>query len=384
MLNPGALSNLKVLDLSRMMPGPYCSMILADHGAQVIAVEDRRYEAEGSFVRNLYRNKRHMTLDLKTGPGKKILCKLAESADVFIEGFRPGVVKNLGIDYDTLSRMNSGLVYCSITGYGQDGPHKAKAGHDVNYLSYAGVLDQIGVPGLPPVIPNFPIADIAAGALNAVIGILMALNAKQMTGKGQHIDISMTDGSLGLLQLTMFFRDLYGETPTRGQGFISHRYACYTTYETRDGRYLSIGAVENRFWKVLCEHLGMAEYIPLQYEEARKDEIIDTFREVFKTKTLDEWDRELSGLDVCYAPVRTLDEVLEDPFFESRQMVAAPQGEQGANFDSYQIGIPIKMKGTPGSLRTPPVRFGENTGEVLSDLGYSKGEIERLKKSGVI
>lgn len=383
-MNSGALSNIKVLDLSRMMPGPYCSMILADHGAEVLAVEDRRYEAEGSFVRNLYRNKQHMTLDLKTGEGKEILFRLAESADVFIEGFRPGVVGKLGIDYDTLSRMNPGLVYCSITGYGQDGAHILKAGHDVNYLSYAGVLDQIGVPGLPPVIPNFPIADIAAGALNAVIGILMALNAKQLTGNGQHIDISMTDGSLGLLHLTMFFRDLFGETPIRGQGFISHRYACYTTYETRDGRYLSIGAVENRFWEVLCKHLEMTEYIPLQYDEARKEEIIDTFREVFKTKTLDEWDRELSGLDVCYAPVRTLDEVLEDPFFRDRQMVASPRGAQGAKFDSYQIGIPIKMKGTPGSLRTPPVEFGENTDEILTGLGYSKDKIETLRKSGVI
>ncbi len=380
MFNAGALSTIKVLDLSRMLPGPYCSMMLADHGAQVIAIEDKRYKEEGNFVGNIYRNKRHMTLDLKTRGGKKILFDLVKDADVFIEGFRPGVVKKLGIDYKVLNALNPKLIYCSLTGYGQSGSLKDTAGHDVNYLSYAGLLDQIGMPGTPPIIPGIPIADLAAGSMNAAIGILLALFSREKTGKGQSVDISMTDGSLGLMMLPMFFREVFGETPVRGQGFLSHRYACYNTYETMDGRYLSIGAVEHRFWKILCRYLDVGEYEALQYDEACKDEIIEKFRAIFRQKTLLSWEKELSSLDVCFAPVRTLDEVLEDPFFKTRQMVVDGVGEN--NNGNKTIGIPVKLGGTPGSLRTPPVCFGENTKEILKEMNYSKEEIEAFKREG--
>lgn len=382
MHNAGALSKIKVLDLSRLLPGPYCSMILADHGAEVIAIEDRRYEEEGHFLRNLYRNKKHMTLDIKTPGGKEIFFRLVKEADVFIEGFRPGATKRLGIDYDALRDVNPGIIYCSITGYGQSGCLKDVTGHDVNYLSYTGLLDQIGIPGSPPVIPGIPIADIAGGSMNAVIGILLALFARERTGKGQYIDISMTDGALSLMHLALFYRDKFGEIFQRGDGLLSHRYACYNTYETADGRYLSLGAVEYRFWKTICEHLDVPEYVSLQHDESRAREITDRFRIIFKEKTLAEWEKELAEVDTCWAPIRNLDEALKEPIFRERQMVMTIEGEKGPI--KQTIGIPVKLSGTPGSLRTPSVHLGENTSDILVTMGYSEEEIEDLKREGAI
>lgn len=380
MIHTGALSGIQVLDLSRMLPGPYCSMILADHGARVIAIEDGRYRAEGNFVGNLYRNKQHMTLDLKTPQGKKILFRLVQKADVFIEGFRPGVVKKLGIDYPVLKEINPKLVYCAITGYGQSGGLENTPGHDVNFLSYSGVLEQIGSLGGPPVIPGIQIADIAGGAMNAAMGILLALFAREKTGQGQYVDISMTDGSLGLMQVVLFFRELFGRTPQRGDGLLSQGYACYNTYETNDGRYLSLGALEPRFWKPLCHHLGLLEFAPLQFDDSRQKEMIHQLQTLFKQKSLATWEKELAGLDICWAPVRTLDEALEDPMFKARDMVI--KGEEGALQPA--IGIPVKLSGTPGTLRTQPVGFGENTREVLQQLGYSDREIEAFQQEGII
>ena len=380
MIHTGALSGIQVLDLSRMLPGPYCSMILADHGARVIAIEDGRYRAEGNFVGNLYRNKQHMTLDLKTPQGKEILFRLVHEADVFIEGFRPGVVKKLGIDYPALKEVNPGLVYCSITGYGQSGGMENTPGHDVNFLSYSGVLDQIGALDGPPVIPGIQIADMAGGAMNAAIGILLALFSREKTSQGQYIDISMTDGSLCLMQVVLFFRELFGQTPQRGDGLLSQRYACYNTYETNDGRYLSLGALEPRFWKPLCHHLGVAAFVPLQFDPSRQSKMIHHFQTLFKQMSLAAWEKELAGVDTCWAPVRTLDEALDDPLFKARDMVI--KGEEGTLQPA--IGIPVKLSTTPGALRTPPVGFGENTREILRQLNYSDREIEAFQQGGII
>ena len=253
--NNGALDGITVVDLSRLLPGPYCSMILADHGARVIAVEDKRFLADGLFFNLINRNKEHMSLNLKTEKGREIFYRLIAKADVLLEGFRPGVVDRLGVDYESVRQANPKIIYCSITGYGQNGPFRDRVGHDVNYLSYAGVLDLIGEKDHPPSIPGVQIADIAGGGMNAAIGILLALFARQNTGQGQYIDISMTDGMVGFLPAALFFRQLTGQEPKRADGILSHRYACYNTYETADGRYLSIGAVENRFWKQLCDTL---------------------------------------------------------------------------------------------------------------------------------
>ncbi len=382
MNNDGALSGIKVLDLSRLLPGPYCSMILADHGAEVIAVEDRRFMADGLFLNNINRNKQHMTLNLKTKEGMEIFFRLAKEADVVLEGFRPGVVDKLGVGYDAVCKVNPGIIYCSITGFGQNGPFRERVGHDVNYLSFAGVLDLIGEDKRPPSIPGVQIADIAGGGMNAAIGILLALFARQRTGKGQYVDISMTDGMVSLLPAAHFFQQLTGKAPARGNAFLSHRYACYNTYETADGRYLSIGAVENRFWKQLCEHLGAPEYSALQYDEARRREIIDFMRETFKKKTLDEWDRELGDRDICWGRVQNLDEVLHAPLFREREMVLEVKDKAGN--DALTIGVPVKLSDTPGSVRTPPDAFGESTSGILQDLGYSKEEIEIFSDKGVI
>ena len=382
MSKPGSLSGITVIDLSRLLPGPYCSMILADHGARVIAVEDKRFLADGLFFNLINRNKEHMSLNLKTDQGREIFSRLLEKADVLMEGFRPGVVDRLGVDYKTVSRANPKIIYCAITGYGQNGPFRDRVGHDVNYLSYAGVLDLIGEKDRPPSIPGVQIADIAGGGMNAAIGILLALFARQQTGKGQYIDVSMTDGMVGFLPAALFFRQLTGQEPRRADGLLSHRYACYNTYETADGRYLSIGAVENRFWMQLCDTLEVPEYGPLQYDDQRREEILQYMRATFKQKTLDEWDSILADLDICWGKIQSTREVLEDPLFRQREMVVEIEGKDGQK--SSTLGVAVKLSDTPGAIRTAPVNFGESTTAVLQELGYSQEEIKNFEDNDVI
>lgn len=378
----GALDGIKVVDMSRLLPGPYCSMILADHGAQVTAVEDRRFMADGLFFNAINRNKRHMTLNLKTDAGRDILFKLVADADVFLEGFRPGVVERLGIAYDDLRRINPGIVYCAITGYGQDGPFRDRVGHDVNYLGTAGVLDLIGEAERAPSIPGVQIADIAAGGMNAAIGILLALLARHRTGTGQYIDISMTDGMVAFLPAVLFFQQLTGQAPRRGDGLLSHRYACYNTYETADGRFLSIGAVEQRFWNRLCDLLGVPEYAPLQYDEGRREEIVAFLRRTFRQKPLEAWEALLGGHDICWGRVQTLEEVLADPLFRAREMVVDLPGADGR--PTPALGVPVKLSATPGAIRTAPVGFGDSTHEILRELGFSDEQIRALADGGVV
>lgn len=382
MINNGALSGIKVIDMSRLLPGPYCSMILADHGARVIAVEDKRFLADGLFFDPVNRNKEHISLNLKTEEGKEIFFKLIKDADVFMEGFRPGVAGKLGIDYESVRKVNPGIIYCSITGYGQTGPHRDRVGHDANYLSISGVLDIIGEKDRAPAIPGVQIADIAGGGMNAAIGILLALFAREKTGAGQYIDISMTDSMVSFLPVPLFFRQITGQVTNRGDSFLSHRYACYNTYETADGRYISIGAVENRFWKRLCEIMGVPGYTPLQYDETRRAEITEFMRTAFRKKTLAEWEIILSSEDVCWGRVQNLSEVLEDPLFAEREMIIEFTSKDGKK--SKALGIPVKLSETPGTVRTPPPRFGENTEEILSELGYENDMIKEFGKKGII
>lgn len=382
MTNTSALAGITVLDLSRLLPGPFCSMILADHGARVIAIEDRRFASEAGANSGVYRNKEHMTLNLKTETGRQVFLEMAQRADIILEGFRPGVTQRLGVDYEAVSRINPKIIYCSITGYGQTGPYRDTAGHDANYLSVAGVLDLIGVKNGPPCIPGIQIADMAGGALYAAIGILMALHARETTGRGQYIDISMTDGSMSLLTLVLSLSKLTGSPVRRSDSFLSHRYACYHIYETADHRYLSIGAVENRFWKNLCDHFGVPEYTPLQYDDSRSQEIFDFMERRFREKTLAQWEQELESLDVCWGPVRTMDEALASTLFKAREMVVEIRDKKGAV--STGLGIPVKLSDTPGSVRTPPPGFGENTKDILISFGYSDENIKEFEASGVI
>ena len=382
MFKTGALSGITVIDLSRLLPGPYCSMILADHGARVIAVESKQFMADGLFINTVNRNKEHMSLNLKSEVGKQIFLRLFEKADVMLEGFRPGVVDRLGVDYERMRKVNPKIIYCSITGYGQDGPLRDRVGHDVNYLSYAGVLNLIGEPDRPPSIPGMPIADIAAGGMNAAIGILLALFAREKTGRGQYIDISMTDGMVAFLPVALFFQQLTGQDPRRADAMLSHRYACYNTYETADGRYLSIGAVENRFWKTLCEHFGVPQYTSLQYDDSGRNEILHFMRATFKKKTLAEWDAELADLEICYGRVQTFSEMLADPLFREREMILELAGRAGEKKPA--IGVPVKLSETPGSVRNAAVDFGESTGAILKELGYTEEEITLLARKDVI
>lgn len=382
MQTQGSLDGVTVLDLSRLLPGPYASMILADHGARVISVEDKRFLADGLFMTTVNRNKEHVSLNLKTEAGREIFFKLAARSDVVMEGFRPGVVDRLGVGYEALRRVRPDVIYCAITGYGQDGPFRDRAGHDVNYLSQAGVLGLIGEPDRPPSIPGIQIADMVGGSMNAVIGILLALHHRNRTGEGQYIDISMTDGSLALLPLAQFFSQITGEAPRRGDMMLSHRYACYNTYETADGRHLSIGAVENRFWKNLCDHFGVPEFVPLQYDDHRRREIIAFFRQRFKTRSLDEWTEVLEPLDVCFGRVQSFDEIFDDPLFIQRRMVVDLPTADGR--PGKALGVPVKLSASPGTVRAPAVAFGASTRAVLEDLGYGPAEIERLAAEGVI
>jgi crotonobetainyl-CoA:carnitine CoA-transferase CaiB-like acyl-CoA transferase len=374
---PGTLAGIKVIDMSRLLPGPYCSMILADHGARVIAVESRRFEKEAFFFKTVYRNKEHMTLDLKNKDGRKIFFNLVADADVFLEGFRPGVADRLGIGYEALSAINSGIVYCSISGYGQTGPWRDRPGHDVNFLATAGVLDMIGEAAGVPAIPAVQIADIAGGGMNAVTGILLALFDRTRTGRGQHIDISMSDGLLGFLMPPLSQLQARGRRPERGNSRFSHRYAWYNVYQTADDRYIAIGALEPRFWKTLCEHLQVPEYIDLQFDEDRRREIIDRLRSVFRAKPLSRWKTELDSLEICWSPVQTMEEALDDPLFRRRDMIReTPAGRT--------IGVPVKLSRRPGSVRTTPPAFGEHTRAILKELGYHADQIEDFFNRGVV
>ncbi|MBU1343205.1 MAG: CoA transferase [Proteobacteria bacterium] len=378
----GALNDITVLDFSRLLPGPYCSMILADHGARVISVEDHRYKADGYYITPLYRNKQHITLNLKTNAGKKIFFELAQKADVILEGFRPGVAQKLGVDYDTVLRLNPEIIYCSITGYGQTGGKKDLVGHDVNYLSYSGVLDLMGEQNRCPSIPGVQFADIAAGGMNAALGILLALFHRSQSGRGQFIDISMTDGMVSFLPVPLHFFQKDGGLPKRGASLLSHKYACYNTYETADKKHISVGALEGRFWKKLCYYLGFPEYESEQFNEKRRDQILGHFKEAFKKKTQAQWNRILEKLDACYSPVQDLSDVLQSGFLRKRKMIMDFSDRNGEKITA--IGVPIKLSKTPGSLRTPPVGFGESTTDVLRELGYNENQIQNFHISDVI
>jgi crotonobetainyl-CoA:carnitine CoA-transferase CaiB-like acyl-CoA transferase len=382
MSTTGALAGIKVLDLSRMLPGPYCSMILADHGAEVIAIEDRRFQADGLFFSDLNRNKRHISLNLKDPRGLKIFFQLADQADVLIEGFRPGVVARLGIDYPRVSHRNPRIIYCSISGFGQNGPLRERVGHDVNYLSRAGVLELIGTAETGPLIPGVQIADIAGGSMNAAVGILLALYAREKSGAGQYIDISMTDGVVGLLSLPAFFAGRNGTAPRRGDEQLSHRYACYNVYRTADDRYLAIGAVEQRFWNNLCQALGRPDLTALQYDDERREEVIGVLRQIFLGRTLADWEESLADVDVCFTGVQSLAELADDPLLLEREMVC---GYPEASGDERQaFGIPVKLSATPGTIRSAPGAFGHGTEAVLGELGYSAEEIALFFREGVV
>jgi len=369
------LTNLRMLDLSRQLPGPFCSTMLADLGMDVLVITNPT-DPFGVGIPFLRRNKRSMTLNLKRDAGREIFLRLAADADVVLDGFRPGVTQRLGIDYATLAAHNPRLIYCAITGYGQDGPYRDRVGHDVNYLGYGGVLNFIGHADGPPVIPGVQIADIGAGSLMAVVGILAAVIARQQTGRGQLVDVAMLDGAV-MWNVYHLLLHLLGQHPTRGTAQLTGRYACYTVYETRDGRYVTVGAYEPYFWATLCRHFGREDLIDLQWSEPHREAVLSFFRGAFREKTLAEWMAELGDKEICFGPVNTMDDVFADPQVQHRGMLPR-------DGDTHTVGPPIKLSATPASIRTPPPTFGQHTDEVLHALGLADAEIARLRNDGTI
>jgi crotonobetainyl-CoA:carnitine CoA-transferase CaiB-like acyl-CoA transferase len=371
------LRNVKLLDLSRQLPGPFCSMMLADLGVDVLVVAAPN-DVMGIGLALAQRNKRSMTLNLKSPEGKKIFDRLAQDADIILEGFRPGVTERLGIDYAKMSALNPRLVYCSISGYGQDGPYRDKVGHDINYLGYAGVLGVSGAAGGPPTIMPVQVADIGGGALMATVGILAALLARQHTGRGQFIDISMMDGSISWNVFHTLLYLVTGRQPERGLSRLTGHNPCYAVYETKDGKYVTVGALEEHFWRNLCVALGVEEFIPDQFAEGeRREEMFGVMRQKFKSKTQAEWLKELEPIDICFGPVNSIADTFADPQAQARHMVQEVAGQT-------LVGSPLKLSDTPTVQLTPPPQFGQHTDEVLANLGYSDAAIQALRSQRVV
>jgi crotonobetainyl-CoA:carnitine CoA-transferase CaiB-like acyl-CoA transferase len=378
----GILSPYTIVDLSRFLPGPLCSMILADHGARVIAVEDRRFEKENlPYLQNILRNKEHMTLNLKSASGKDAFFKLIQRADVVLEGFRPGVMDRLGVGYNQLRNHKPDIIYCAVSGYGQTGSMKYKAGHDVNFISESGVLSLIGPKNKGPVIPGIQLADVIGG-LNAAIGILLGLIARGKTGCGQYLDISMTDGLMGILPLVAGWFWKYGQVPERGNFMFSHRYAFYNVYETADNRYISVGALERRFWETLCRYFNAPDFITCQFDETRQTEMVDFFQNAFSKKTRDEWVRIFADQDVCVSGVMDLDEALNGSLAQERNMLLNKAGD--TILTEPVLGVPIKISGHDTPVRKAPPDFGQDTQRILAELGYSSDDISRMAVDGDI
>ncbi|MBL7062129.1 MAG: CoA transferase [Dehalococcoidia bacterium] len=395
-----ALEGISIIDLTRLAPGPYCTMILADLGADVIKVEEpgpptgRRAEQAGqasevprtlkqdSPYNALNRNKRSIGLNLKYQDAREIFYKLAETADVVVEEFRPGVTKRLGIDYDTLSKINPRIIYCAITGYGQDGPYQNLVGHDINYISTAGALGAIGEKGRKPAIPLNLLADFAGGGMHGAIGVLAALMARERTGKGQFVDIAMTDGVVSLLSRALSEYFLTGEVVKRGTSYLGGRTPVYNTYQCRDGKYLSLGSLEPWFFANLCRAAGCEDLVPHAWDESKHQKIFDHLTKVFKAKPRDEWVEILRQTDTCVAPVYLLDEVETDPHLIHRKMIVEVEHPDGGKIK--QTGISVKLSDTPGQIRRLAPRACQHTDEVLKELGYPTEEVERLKEEGAI
>lgn len=400
------LEGIKILDLTRLAPGPYCTMILADLGADVLRIEEpgpptgRRAEeaaavggSEAQAVKTLdrsspfnavNRNKKSICLNLKDDEARQIFYKLTEKADVVVEEFRPGVTKRLGIDYDTLSKINPRIIYCAVTGYGQDGPYKTLVGHDINYISHAGALGIIGEPGgRLPAIPHNLLADFAGGGMHGAVGVLTALLARERTGRGQIVDISMMDGilSLQVALLSMYYGS--GILSGRGNTILSGAAHYYNVYETKDDKFVSIGSMEPWFYVNLCKALGREDLIPKQIVPMEElPQLVKTLREIFKTKTRDEWFEILSQTDICVGKVYSYDELEKDPQIRAREMIL--ELNHPTEGKVKQVGISVKLSETPGKVRLFAPTPGEHTDEVLQSLNYSKEKISGLRQAGVI
>jgi len=379
------LEGTRVLDLTRLLPGGYGTLLLADLGADVVKVEE---PGRGDYIRwtpplvagqsaahrALNRGKRSVTLNLKDPEGAALLHRLAERADVVVESFRPGVMDRLGAGFESLRKVNPGLVYCAITGYGQDGPDRDRVGHDINYIGQGGVLGITGPAGGPPVVPGVQVGDLAGGGMAAAIGILAALVERDRTGRGRFVDTAMLDGVVSWLTIHAGTFLATGEEPGRGAMPLSGGYACYRVYRCADHRWLTVGALEPQFWRALCEALGVPELVDEQFGPPEQQlEMSGRLEAMFAERPRQEWLEVLAGLEVCVGPVSSLEEALRDPQVLHRGMVTATGP-----------GSPFRFDGAQTMAARPAPGFGEHTAEVLGEIGVIGDELAELRARGVV
>ena len=391
-----ALHGVRVLDLSRLLPGGFCSLLLADFGADVIKVEDTGlgdyirwaapyYEgaedsAKSALFLALNRGKRSMRLNLKSAEGREVLLRAVRESDVVLESFRPGVLDRLGVGYEAMREVNPAIVYCAITGYGQDGPNRDRSGHDLNYLGLVGLLGLTGDAGGPPVQAAGQIADLGGGALMAAFGILAALRERDRSGEGQLVDVSMADGALSWLAMVAARRLAEDVVPRRGDLELAGSLVCYRPYACADG-WVTLGALEPKFWQAWCRGVGREDLIEQQFARPGSD----THREVeavFAARTREQWRAFASEHDCCLEPVLELDEALDSELVRAREMVVELD-QPGAERPVRLLGVPVKLSRTPGDAnRAPGPGLGEHTREVLAGLGYDEQQIDALLESG--
>lgn len=389
----GPLDGVRVLDFSRLLPFNYATLLLADMGAEVLKIEEpilgdyMRWappilKKENAVFLMLNRNKKSMKLNLKAEKGREIVRKLVEKYDVVFETFRPGVMEKLGLGYNNLKKINPKLIYCSTTGYGQDGPYVDKPGHDINYISIAGILGVTGRHTGAPVIPGIPIADMSSGVFSA-LAIVSALLARERTGKGQYIDVSMTDTVLTFnvlhigTHISGYSLGEEGTLSTLGES------AYYNVYETKDREFLSFGNIEGKFWANFCKVIGREDLIGKQFVSKKEEKkVLSEVREIMRTKTRDEWLKLMEDQDICVTPVYSVGEVIQDPQLRHRKMFT--EVEHPVEGKTLHVAFPLKFSETPATIRMPAPLFGQHTNEVLKELGYNEEEIKSLEKEGVI
>ncbi len=393
------LKDVRVLDLTRLLPGGFCSQLLADFGADVVKVEDTgmgdyvrwappyygadEHEALGTrsaLYLSLNRNKRSIRLDLKSDGGREVLLRLVRDFDVVLEGNRPGVLDRLGVGYERLREENPALVYCAITGYGQTGPYVDRAGHDMNYLGLIGLLGLTGEPDGRPIQSAGQIADLGGGAMMAAFGVLTALHEARSSGEGQVVDVSMADGALSWLAMVAGAYLCDGEVPKRGDGQLTGRFVCYLPYEAADG-YITMGALEPQFWARFCAGVGRDDLVAKQFERTGS-EAWQEIAEIFRGRTRGEWKTFNDEHDAMIEPVLDLDEALESELVTEREMVV--EWEQPELGPVRQLGVPVKLSRTPGAVHAPAPALGEHTQEVLREAGLSDEEIAALLESGAV
>lgn len=389
----GSLDDLKILDFSTLLPGPYATLMLADMGAEVLKISsasrpdivldyppfigDTGVSASQAW---LGRNKKTMFLNLKTGEGKAVVKELVKEYDIVLEQFRPGVMEKLGLGYEDLKAVNPKLIYCSLTGYGQTGPLRDAAGHDINYMSRSGIISQAGRRESGPSLMNFQIADIAVGSMNSVIGILAAVNYRKNTGKGQYIDVAMMDGCVPFNSLDGAGFLVSGKEPKR-EGERLNGGCIYDFYETKDGEYLSVGSLEPQFWSRFCTAIGREDLIEGTVYPPNIDEVKAEIRGILKTKTRDEWVKVFSHYDACVQPVLNLKEaLLEDEQVKEREMVVDVKLPLHEGVSVKQLATAVKLSECPCEYKFAGYPAGYHTKEVIEKLGMDYAE---LKAKGV-